>query len=613
LCGIIGVTALYGKTPLKPGLMIYGGLRRLEYRGYDSAGVASIDDDKIIVLKGKGRIDELEKKLCLSCVDGYTVIGHTRWATHGAPSDINAHPHTDCNNMIAVVHNGIIQNFRELKQNLMARGHVFRSETDTEVFPHLVEEFLKKTGDLYSAFKNAVKLIKGSYALVLISSMDPYKLFFAKKDSPLIIGLGDGFNILASDIPALLEYTRRIITVRDGWVGYVSPNTIHIEDIETGEEIGWTRLVRIVEWSLEDATRSGYPHFMLKEIHEQPRALKETFYGIQNDPYIYEAVKLLRDAEKIYVTGAGTSFHASLYYSMLSSMIAGRIAYPFIASEYHVYAKTAGERDVLIVVSQSGETMDALKALRGFREHGVRVIAVSNVVDSAIPRESDLAIYMRAGPEIGVAATKTFTTQTLVLSWLAVALGEECGFLTRSEAEEYRKWLGLAGEYASKTISWSEAYARKLAEWLRTRSNAYYLSRGFGVPIAMEGALKLKEIAYIHAESYPAGESKHGPIALVEKDYPVVFTIPNDKELEKLMLGNIQEMKARGAVIIGVAPENTVLSDQFDYWFKTPSTSWILTPITHTPPQQLLAYYTAVARGYDPDKPRNLAKTVTVE
>jgi len=613
LCGIIGIAALLGKTPQRPGLMVYKGLLRLEYRGYDSAGIASISGDRIHVLKGKGKIADLEKKLCLSCIDGLTVIGHTRWATHGAPNDINAHPHTDCSGKIAVVHNGIIQNFRELKQMLVSRGHIFKSETDTEVVPHLVEEFYKKFGNLYEAFKQAIKMLHGSYALVLISTYEPNKLFFAKKDSPLIIGLGEGFNILASDIPALLEYTRRIVTVRDDWIGYVSPTEIHVEDLSTSNIVDWSRYIRIVEWSLEDATRSGFPHFMLKEIHEQPRALKDTFYGIQSDAAVAKAVKLLLEADKIYVTGAGTSYHACFFYSLTSSILAKRIVYHFIASEYPVYTGTAGENDVLIVVSQSGETMDALKALRAFRERGVKTIAVSNVVDSAIPRESDIAIYTRAGPEIGVAATKTFTTQTLVLSWLTISHGEAYGVLLRSEAEELRKWLSMSSELVARVISWNESLARSLAEWLSRKGNAYYLSRGIGVPVAMEGALKLKEIAYIHAEAYPAGESKHGPIALVEEEYPVVFTIPKHEELEKTLLGNIQEMKARGAVIIGVAPEDTILKDQLDYWFKVPSTHWILTPITHTPPQQLLAYHTAVRRGYDPDKPRNLAKTVTVE
>ncbi len=612
MCGIIGVAALPGKTPHRPGVMVYRGLKRLEYRGYDSAGVAAVRGDKIVVVKGKGKIDDLEKKLGLSSVDGLTIIGHTRWATHGAPSDVNAHPHTDCKNEFAVVHNGIIQNFRELKQLLISKGHVFRSDTDTEVVPHLVEELYKTTGNVYQAFKQAIKMIKGSYALILISVHEPDKIFFAKKDSPLIIGLAEGFNLLASDIPALLEYTKKIITVRDNWIGYITPNKVFIEELDKGV-IDWRKFVRIVEWSLEDATKSGYPHFMLKEIHEQPRALKDTFYGIREDVAVAEAVKLLLDAEKIYVTAAGTSYHAGYYYSILSAVLARRPIIHFIASEYEVYAPTSSEKDVLIVVSQSGETMDSLKALRAFKENGVRIIAVSNVIDSAIPRESDISVYTRAGPEIGVAATKTFTTQTLVLSWLAISHAEALGYLTRNEAEELRDWLGKSSEIVSKIIAWNESYALKLSEWFSSRGNAYYLSRGIGVPVAMEGALKMKEISYIHAEAYPAGESKHGPIALVEENYPVLFVIPNHPELEKLILGNIQEMKARGAVIIGVASEDTSLKDQLDYWFKIPTTHWILTPITHTPPLQLLAYHTAVKRGYDPDKPRNLAKTVTVE
>lgn len=613
MCGIIGVVTLSGKSKFKPGLMVYQGLLRLEYRGYDSAGMATISGDRITVLKGKGKILELEKRFCFSCIDGETVIGHTRWATHGAPNDINAHPHTDCSGKIAVVHNGIIQNYRELKEYLIKRGHKFVSDTDTEVVPHLIEEFYSKTRNLYVAFKQAIKMLKGSYALAVISVYEPDKIFFAKKDSPLIVGLGEDFNIVASDIPALLEYTRRIITVRDNWIGYISGDKVYIEDIDKEKTIEWRNMIRIVEWSLEDATRGGYQHYMLKEIHEQPRALKDTYYGIQKEYLVYDAVKLINEADKVYITGAGTSYHACYYFSLTTSILAKKLVIPFIASEYQVYVNLIGEDDLLIVVSQSGETMDALKALRAFREKGVKVIAVSNVVDSAIPRESNIAIYTRAGPEIGVAATKTFTTQTLVLSWLAIALGEYTGELAHSEAEEYRKWLGMSSEIVARVISWNEELARELARWMKNRGNTYYLSRGIGLPVAMEGALKLKEIAYIHAEAYPAGESKHGPIALVEEDYPVVFTIPEEPELEKLLLGNIQEMKARGAVIIGVAPVNTSLKDQLDYWFKIPSSHWILTPITHTPPQQLLAYYTAIEKGYDPDKPRNLAKTVTVE
>lgn len=612
MCGIIGL-AVKGNLVKETGSIIYRGLLRLEYRGYDSAGVASIKEGKLIVVKGKGKIVELEKKLCLSCIEGNVVIGHTRWATHGAPSDTNAHPHTNCSHTIAVVHNGVIQNYRELKKMLIEKGHIFRSETDTEVVPHLVSELHRSLGDLYEAFKRAVKMLNGSFALALISTHSENHIFFAKKDSPLIIGLGDGFNIVSSDIPALIEYTKRIIVVRDNWVGYVTPDQVFIEDLWSGERYDPRRYIRVVEWSVEDAMKGGFTHFMLKEIHEQPRVLKETFYGISKDPAVDQAVELIINSEKVFLTGAGTSFHACLYGSILLSKLASKPSFSFIASEYYVPASVAGEKDVLIVVSQSGETMDSLKALRAFKEKGVKIIAIGNVIDAAIPRESDLALYTRAGPEIGVAATKTFTSQTLVLTWLATAVGEAYGFLTKGEANEHKSALGKSGELALKSISTNEALTKKLASWLSGRVNAYYLSRGVGLPIAMEGALKLKEIAYIHAEAYPAGESKHGPIALVEEGFPVVFTIPRDEEIEKLILGNIQEMKARGAVIISVAPEDTELRDQFDYWFKTPQAHWITTSITATPVLQLLAYYTAVAKNLDPDKPRNLAKTVTVE
>ena len=612
LCGIIGVVVSNKSTRYSPGSMVFRGLLRLEYRGYDSAGVASICGDKLVVLKGKGRIIDLEKRLGFSKICGSVVIGHTRWATHGAPSDINAHPHTDCRDWFAVVHNGIIQNYSDLKKSLISKGHVFKSDTDTEVVPHLVEDYYKVLRNVYSSFRQAIRVLEGSYALLLISVHEPEKIFFAKKDSPLIIGLGDGFNVLASDIPAILEYTRRIVTVRDGWIGYVSGNDVYIEDLD-GNIVDWKRYVRIIDWSISDAVKAGYPHYMLKEIHEQPRALKDTFYGISRDENIDRVVDLILDAEKVFVTGAGTSFHASYYFALVSNILAGVMVYPFIASEFESYTSAVGEGDLLIVVSQSGETMDALKALRAFKKRGARIVAVSNVVDSAIPRESDVAVYTRAGPEIGVAATKTFTTQTLVLAWIAVSLAKSCGCIGNDEAREYMDLLGNSAKIASETISVIEYAAKKLSEWLYRVKNAYYLSRWIGVPVAMEGALKLKEIAYIHAESYPAGESKHGPIALVEEDFPVIFIVPSNREVEKLLLGNIKEMKARGAVIIGVVPEDSSLVDEMDYVFSIPRTHWLITPITHTPPQQLLAYYTAVRKGLDPDKPRNLAKTVTVE
>lgn len=605
-----------GKNRLSAAEIVYRGLLKLEYRGYDSAGLASINSSRkeIVVLKGVGRINTLEKKLGLSKTPGYTIIGHTRWATHGRPSDANAHPHTDCRNTIAVVHNGIIQNYLELKNWLKKRGHVFRSETDTEVFAHLVEELYMKTRDFYTAFKKAVEMIKGSYAIAAITIHDPEKIYFARKDSPLIIGVGENYNLVASDIPALLEYTRKIIVVHDNEVGYITPNSIYIEDNRRKKTIDPRSRIRVVEWSMKDAGKSGYPHYMLKEIHEQPRAIKDTIYGVEEDPMIDEAVELLSRADNIYVTAAGTSYYASLYYSMLTSIIARKPVIPFIASEYTVYHSSATGNDVLIVISQSGETIDSLMALRAFKKSGARIIAVSNVVDSAIPRESDIALYTRAGPEIGVAATKTFTTQTILLAWLTVKHGVKEKSIDRDEGRHLINEIKKAPELVAKTIAWNEDRARKLSRWLSRKQSMYYLSRGIGVPVALEGALKMKEIAYIHAEGYPAGESKHGPIALVEEDYPVVFTIPDDKKLSHLLHSNIKEMKARGASTIVLAPESLDIErESIDYLFKIPPGHWIITAVTHTPPLQLLAYYTAVERGYDPDRPRNLAKTVTVE
>jgi glucosamine--fructose-6-phosphate aminotransferase (isomerizing) len=594
------------------GEIIFNGLLRLEYRGYDSAGVAVIADE-LVVRKGKGKLIELNARLNFKELRGCTGIGHTRWATHGVPNDINAHPHVDCRKMFAVVHNGVLENFTELKRVLKNGGHVFASDTDTEVIPHLVEEHYYKTGNVYESFKEAVKTLKGSYAILLVTPLEPFKIFFAKKDSPLIIGLGEGFNLLASDIPAVLPHTRSVVVIRDYWVGFITPDEVFVEDLTSGRRVEVKDYIRTVEWSLSEAEKSGYPHFMLKEIYEQPRAVMETLYGALNDQLIPEAVKLLIDAGKIYVTGAGTSFHAAEHFSITGTRLAGKPIISFISSEYDTYLPATGEGDVLIVVSQSGETMDSLKALRAFKRRGVRIISVSNVIDSAIPRESHITLYTRAGPEIGVAATKTFTTQTTLLTYLAVRLGEAVGRLDIGERKEILGNIGSAGSLVKEALENAEKLAKKLATTISRSSSAYYLSRGVGVPVAKEGALKIKEVAYVHAESYPAGESKHGPIALVENSFPVVFVIPNDSYLEALLLGNIEEMKARGAYVVGVGPEGSRTMELLNEFIPVPKAHWALTPVTHTVPLQLLAYYAAVEKGFDPDKPRNLAKTVTVE
>ncbi|MEM4551428.1 MAG: glutamine--fructose-6-phosphate transaminase (isomerizing), partial [Thermosphaera sp.] len=600
MCGIIGACfAGPACMGFKIGELLFNGLLKLEYRGYDSAGVAVLGGE-LIVRKGKGKLSELDSRLNFKELTGCLGIGHTRWATHGVPNDVNAHPQVDCKNSFAVVHNGVLENYLELKRFLRERGHIFASDTDTEVVPHLIEEYYEETRSVYESFKRVVKKLKGTYAILMISKYEPDRIFFAKKDSPLVIGVGNGFNLLASDIPAILEHTRRVIVLRDHWIGFITPTMIYIEDLMEEKPVVPERYVRNVEWSVQDAVKGGYPHFMLKEIYEQPRALRETISGIVKDPAVQEALKLVLNAERIYATGAGTSFHAVEYFSIATTRIVGKPVFSFISSEYETYLTASGEGDVLIVVSQSGETMDSLKALRAFRERGVKIIAVSNVVDSAIPRESDVTLYTRAGPEIGVAATKTFTTQTALLSYITLELGASSGRLDKAERNEIMSFIENVGELAEKNLQAAGDYVKKLATEISDARSIYYLSRGIGVPVAREGALKIKEIAYIHAESYPAGESKHGPIALVEEGFPVVFIIPSDPVLDTLLLGNIEEMRARGAFTVGVGPSDSRAADLVDVFIPVISPHWIVTPITHTIPLQLLAYHTAVEKGLDP-------------
>jgi len=611
VCGIIGIAALPGALPEPLGKILRKCLEKLEYRGYDSAGIAVVNGSSLIIRKGKGKIAELTVKLRFDELDGVSGIGHTRWATHGKPSDNNAHPHTDCTGTIAVVHNGIISNYLELRQRLEELGHVFKSETDTEVVAHLVEEYLKRGLDLFNAFKRAISELEGTYAIALVSSIDPERVYFARKTSPLIIGVCNGFNMVASDIPALLEYTNNVIVLLDGEVGYVTPTEIYIE--HDGVPVNWRERARTVTWSPEMATKGGYPHFMLKEIHEQPLALSNTLSGLDIEA-VRSVCKLLDKADRVFITGAGTSYHAGLVGEYLLTELCELDVHTFIASEYRKYAKLAGESSVLIAISQSGETIDTLMAVRTFRKTGCKVIAISNVIDSTIPRESDYAVYTRAGPEIGVAATKTFTTQILTLTVIALELAKTRGLLSESEYSYLMSQLRDIPAMVEQILRIHEVKAKILARYMRDRQNAYYLGRGLGVPVAMEGALKLKEIAYIHAEAYPAGESKHGPIALVESGFPVIFIVLDDYYLDSI-IGNIMEMRARDAYIVTLCPSKYAqkLSKLSDFLFEMPNIDYRLAPIPYIIPLQLLAYYTSVLRGLDPDKPRNLAKTVTVE
>jgi len=587
VCGIIGVISTVDSKKLSE--ITVSALKRLEYRGYDSVGVASLGGKGLEVRKAKGTVEEVISKKKITEMSGYIFLGHTRWATHGPPTDYNAHPHTDCSGKIAVVHNGTIKNFKELREELQSLGHVFKSETDTEVIPHLIEEFMKRGMDAYTAFKNAVKAIDGSYAILAIIQGEK-RIFFAKKDNPLVIGLGEGENYIASDIPAFLPYTRRILVIADNEIGYITAFHVFIEDLN-GNVIDVSKRIRIVDWDIETASKEGYPHFMLKEIHESPKAVRDTVSSLLSDLELIEKVaEEIRNAERVIVVGAGTSYHAGLYFSLLLNRI-GINSTPLIASEYYNIKGKKG--DFVIAISQSGETIDVLQAIRKLKGEGGRIASITNVIESAIARESEYKIYMRAGPEIGVAATKTFTTQLVSLLIIYSILTKENLKKFEKADEEVYNALGLEG------------YAKKIGEELSRARNIYYLGRGLSLPLAMEGALKIKEVAYVHAEAYPAGESKHGPIALVEKGFPVVFI--NDGEMPELLKNNVMEMKARGAKIYVVSTNKRVgEGDEVYIESKIP-------PLSIAPIIQLIAYYASTAKDIDPDKPRNLAKTVTVE
>ncbi|AOL17649.1 glutamine--fructose-6-phosphate aminotransferase [Sulfolobus sp. A20] len=567
-------------------------LSRLEYRGYDSVGVASLSTS-IEIRKAKGTVDEVVKKKRISEMRGYAFLGHTRWATHGPPTDYNAHPHSDCKNEIAVVHNGTIRNFKELKDELISLGHVFKSDTDTEVIPHLIEEYMKRGMDSYQAFKSAIKTIQGSYAILAIIRGEK-RIFFARKDNPLIIGIGDNKNFIASDIPSFLPYTKKVIIIEDGELGYITPNSIYIED-NKGNPVNVLSRIRNIEWDASSASKEGYPHFMIKEIHEEPTAVKDTVSGFLNDmEVVKEVADEIKDSNRLFVIAAGTSYHAGLYFSLKLAR-EGFTVIPIIASEYYVYKARKG--DVVLAISQSGETLDVKMGIKKFREEGAKIVSLTNVMDSAISRESDYKLYMRAGPEIGVAATKTFTSELASLLFLYSTI--------KGESVDY---LFNAHELIRNVITQTEGLAKKIGEELANKSNIYYLGRGLDLPLAMEGALKIKEIAYIHAEAYPAGESKHGPIALVEKGFPILFI--NNGELTEELEKNFQEMKARSAVTYAISVNKSLQFSEQEILINADER---LAGIAISPIIQMIAYYASVRRGYNPDKPRNLAKTVTVE
>ena len=602
MCGIIGYIG-----DRKACDVIVSGLKRLEYRGYDSVGVVTENGGTLHIRKGAGKIGELEKKLGLSELPGTRGIGHTRWATHGIPDDTNAHPHTDCTGRIALVHNGIIENYLELKEELLKRGHIFKSDTDTEVIAHLIEEELKTAANFEEALRRALNRLKGSFALGIIYSGDGEHLYFVRNESPLVLGIGKGEMFAASDVPAFLPYTNRAVFIDDGEYVILSKEGYIVKDFRTGEVR--EKDVHTIEWSLEMAEKQGYPHFMLKEIHEQPKAVKEAIYG--NAEGIADIAGEIAGYDKIFIVAMGTSYHAAIAGKYLFQRLARKVPVVEEASEFRYEAEgLLDENTLVIAITQSGETADTLAAIKLAKRNGAKTLSIVNVVGSMATRISDLVLYTHAGPEIGVAATKTYTTQLTVLAMLAIALARHLGTADEQLLNALEKRLYELPDLIAEALK-HEENLKELAEALRDRKDFFYIGRGISVATALEGALKLKEISYIHAEGLSAGELKHGPLALIEDSVPVVAVAPSGRTFDKIV-SNIEEAKARKGFIISLG-DNDELMKISDVFIRMPEVDELLSPILYVVPLQLLAYHLAVLRGNDPDKPRNLAKSVTVE
>ena len=597
MCGIFG--CICSSAPR----VIADGLKRLEYRGYDSVGIAVISGGRLLLEKDKGMIDPFVRRVDPSRINAEIGIGHTRWATHGAPCKENAHPHLDCTGTIAVAHNGVLENFLEIKEGLLRRGHRFASNTDTEVIPHLIEEGIRDGLSLKSATARAAKMIKGSMAIAVLSSAQPDSIVCMKRDSPLAIGVGKKGAYCASDVPALLPYTDMVMQLQDDQVAVISRGQVAVETID-GKPVK-PRFIKI-EWEAGVAEKGGYPHFMLKEMHEQPIAMRSTL-KLPHD-FLDRASRMMEG--RVYLTGSGTSYHACLASSYAFSKLLCMDLRPVYSSEFQDLVCDL-EGNVVIGVSQSGETADTLSALRYAKSRGAKVIGITNTLASSITSLSDTYICTQGGPEIGVAATKTFLTQLIALDQLMLRAGLNAGRLPEGDASGLLAHLNGVPSLAEGVIRRSEAI-RPIAQKYSSRRSAYFLARGINVATAMEGALKLKELSYMHAEGYPAGESKHGPISLVEDDFLCVFVAPRDSSRGRV-IGNMMEMKARGARIFAVVTKgDEELKSIADDTFEVPPVPEFLNPVVCTIPLQAFAYYIAVLRGLDPDKPRNLAKSVTV-
>ena len=612
MCGIVG---FIGKNKRdKDANVLLDGLAKLEYRGYDSAGIAVLGDGKIRVEKSVGRLAALRDKLKGKMPEGLLGIGHTRWATHGRPSDKNSHPHTDCSGDFVIVHNGIIENYLTLKEELIEAGHEFKSETDTEVVAHLLEEVYN--GDFVASVRTVLSRVEGSYALVFMSSKHPDMLICAKQDNPLIIGLGDGENYIASDVPAIIAHTRKNYVLADGELAVVTADSVEVTN-RKGEKVN--KKVFEVTWNAEAAEKGGYEHFMLKEINEQPKAVRDTMsQRITADGKAIQMEELkwdkayLEKFNRVYIVACGTAYHAGLVGKYYIEKLARIPVMTDVASEFRYRDPIIDDKTLFITVSQSGETLDTLAAMKEAKRLGATTLAFTNVVGSSIAREADKVLYTWAGPEIAVASTKAYTTQIVLFFMLALYMAEMKGTVTKERAAELVGLLHKVPAQISETLSDVDPI-KTFAKAYGFNEDVFYIGRGLDYSVSLEGALKLKEISYIHAEAYAAGELKHGTLALITEGIPVI-ALATQKSVYEKTLSNIKEVKARDAVVIGIASEgDEELEKYVDHVMKVPATDELLSPILSVVPLQLLAYYAAITRGTDVDKPRNLAKSVTVE
>ncbi len=611
MCGIVGYIGYRDAWPI-----VIKGLHRLEYRGYDSAGVALIDDS-LRIYKKAGKVDDLENAVEGRNLNGKIGMGHTRWATHGEPSDRNSHPHTSGDERLAIIHNGIIENYSTLKETLLSRGHIFRSDTDTEVLIHLIEDIQNQTGlDLREAVRIALNEVVGAFAIVIMSKDDPDELIAARKGSPMVLGVGKGEYFIASDASPIIEYTKNVIYLNDNEIAFINREELLIKSIDNVVQIPY---VEELELKLEMLEKGGFDHFMLKEIYEQPRSIRDCMRGriypssgqVQLGG-IKEYAEKLKNIDRIIIVACGTSWHAGLVGEYLIEECARIPVEVEYASEFRYRNPIISEKDIVIAVSQSGETADTMAAIELAKEKGATIFGICNVVGASIPRLSHAGVYTHAGPEIGVASTKAFTAQVTVLTLMALYMAQQRGTISQSKLIRLLTELDNIPNLVEKCLESNDSI-KTISEHFKDARNFLFLGRGSGFPVALEGALKLKEISYIHAEGYPAAEMKHGPIALIDEEMPVVFIATKNSSYEKV-ISNIQEVKARKGRVIAIVTEgDTTVRNMADYTIEIPDADEIFLPLLATIPLQLLSYHIAVLRNCNVDQPRNLAKSVTVE